>query len=199
MRLLQSSHRRTGTDSCRGQVRRTTLPEQRWSRSENEGRETKNIYRETDLCRQDHQTVEPTACRSASDFPCKPHLSRRVREAISDMKWRESKCGDEASKSGMKWNWEWSEVKWSEVKVLSGMCVLSLIYSYVIRMWGTALCIVSLFLYLNYSLNVFSLFVVFKIPVLCCYSFCDCFILCMFWSLCSVFLYCFVYCFFLCT
>jgi hypothetical protein len=38
--------------------------------------------------------------------------------------WSESKCGDEVSKSGVKWSGEWREVK-----VLHGMCVLSLIYS----------------------------------------------------------------------
>ena len=92
------------------------------------------------LCKQDNQTVEPTACRGASGFPCKSHIFRkRVKKVIiSWEKWRAfagwwwnvQKCREVKNAewtvvkcSEVMWSdVKWSEVKWSEVTIWGEMC-----------------------------------------------------------------------------
>jgi hypothetical protein len=59
-------------------------------------------------------------------------------------------------------NWEWSKAKRSELKISGEMCVLSLMYSYVVCMW-VALCyiVITRFVFLLFVLCLFSRFVCF--------------------------------------
>jgi len=88
--------------------------------------------------RRNHKTLEPTACRGVSDFPCKPHSFRKrlrrvfiskgnlsgrwnvLKRSEVSAKWSKCKVKWMRSEGNAKWkkvNSKWSEVysKWSEV------------------------------------------------------------------------------------
>ena len=112
---------------------------QSWSRSFGDdkwGQETENIYLEMYLVNRTIRLWNQLPAEALVTLSYRLRIFRKsVRKVIiSEVKWRDVKRGDETSKSCGKWKMG-SEVKWSEVKICGGMCVLSLICSYAICVW----------------------------------------------------------------
>jgi hypothetical protein len=112
----------SGRGLCDGQIPRPEESYRLWCVSECDQVKIQTLHtyckqvgrRGKDCETKRNETLQPTTCRSAIDFPCKPHVFRKTVSKVltREVKWRKSRCGDEASKSGVKWSAVWSQVKW---------------------------------------------------------------------------------------